>query len=41
VIALEDSMTAGGVHVVVVPTHRAENVARHREVWRVVARALD
>ncbi|MFN8035320.1 MAG: 2-succinyl-5-enolpyruvyl-6-hydroxy-3-cyclohexene-1-carboxylic-acid synthase [Acidimicrobiia bacterium] len=41
VVALGESIAAGGVHVVVVPTHRAENVARHREVWKVVARALD
>jgi 2-succinyl-5-enolpyruvyl-6-hydroxy-3-cyclohexene-1-carboxylate synthase len=38
--ALEQSMRAGGVRVVLVRTNRADNVARHREVWRTVEAVL-
>ena len=38
--AVQASITAGGVHVVVVPTDRADNVTRHRAVWEAVAQAL-
>lgn len=31
--AVLDAVEAGGVRIVVVPTDRAENVSRHREVW--------
>ena len=35
--ALEASTAAGGVRLVIVPTERTDNVARHREVWQAVA----
>ena len=35
-----DAVKEGGVHVVVVPTDRATNVIRHRDVWRAVAGSL-
>ncbi len=38
--ALHDSIVAGGVRVLRVPTDRAENVARHRDLWAAVAAAL-
>jgi 2-succinyl-5-enolpyruvyl-6-hydroxy-3-cyclohexene-1-carboxylate synthase len=39
--ALEAATTAGGVRLVIVPTERADNVARHRDVWATVATALE
>ena len=38
--AMLDGITAGGVRMVLVRTDRADNVARHREVWSAVARAV-
>ena len=37
--AIEEAISAGGVRLVIVPTDRAANVARHREVWAAVASA--
>jgi 2-succinyl-5-enolpyruvyl-6-hydroxy-3-cyclohexene-1-carboxylate synthase len=39
--ALQAAVTAGGVRLVVVPTDRVDNVARHRDAWAAVAAALD
>ncbi|MFZ4515279.1 MAG: 2-succinyl-5-enolpyruvyl-6-hydroxy-3-cyclohexene-1-carboxylic-acid synthase [Acidimicrobiia bacterium] len=39
--AVEDALAAGGCNVVVVRTDRAKNVERHRQVWDVVADALN
>ncbi len=39
--ALEAAVAAGGVHLVIVPTDRSDNVARHRDAWAVVADALE
>jgi 2-succinyl-5-enolpyruvyl-6-hydroxy-3-cyclohexene-1-carboxylate synthase len=38
--ALEAAVTSGGVRLVIVPTDRVDNVARHREAWAAVAAAL-
>jgi 2-succinyl-5-enolpyruvyl-6-hydroxy-3-cyclohexene-1-carboxylate synthase len=38
--AVEDSMGAGGVRMVLVRTDRADNVARHRDAWAAVAAAV-
>jgi 2-succinyl-5-enolpyruvyl-6-hydroxy-3-cyclohexene-1-carboxylate synthase len=39
--ALEAAVAAGGVRLIVVPTDRVDNVARHRDAWATVAAALD
>ncbi|HYX43549.1 MAG TPA: thiamine pyrophosphate-dependent enzyme, partial [Acidimicrobiales bacterium] len=38
--AVLDAIDAGGVRVVIVPTNRADNVRRHRQVWAAVADAV-
>lgn len=38
---LREGMSGGGLRVVEVPTERASNVARHRELWRIADAALD
>jgi 2-succinyl-5-enolpyruvyl-6-hydroxy-3-cyclohexene-1-carboxylate synthase len=39
--ALEAAVAAGGVHLVIVPTDRDDNVVRHREAWAVVGAAIE
>jgi 2-succinyl-5-enolpyruvyl-6-hydroxy-3-cyclohexene-1-carboxylate synthase len=39
--ALEAAIATGGVRLVIVPTDRADNVTRHRDVWAAVAGALE
>ncbi|HMF03225.1 MAG TPA: 2-succinyl-5-enolpyruvyl-6-hydroxy-3-cyclohexene-1-carboxylic-acid synthase [Acidimicrobiia bacterium] len=38
--AVDASIASGGVRCVIVPTERADNVARHREAWAAVGAAL-
>lgn len=38
--AVETAIKAGGVQVIVIPTDRADNVARHQQVWDAVAGAV-
>jgi 2-succinyl-5-enolpyruvyl-6-hydroxy-3-cyclohexene-1-carboxylate synthase len=38
--AVAAAITAGGVRLVIVPTDRIDNVARHREAWQAVASQL-
>jgi hypothetical protein len=35
------ALDAGGVRALVVPTDRADNVARHREAWDAIASAIE
>lgn len=39
-VAVSASARGGGVRVLVIPTDRADNVARHRQVWAAVATAI-
>jgi 2-succinyl-5-enolpyruvyl-6-hydroxy-3-cyclohexene-1-carboxylate synthase len=39
--AVGDALRLGGVRLVVVPTDRADNVARHAQVWDAVAATID
>jgi 2-succinyl-5-enolpyruvyl-6-hydroxy-3-cyclohexene-1-carboxylate synthase len=39
--AVGEALSAGGVHLVEVPTERTANVALHRRIWRAVGTALD
>ena len=39
--AVGEALSAGGVHLVEVPTERAANVELHRRIWRAVGTALD
>jgi 2-succinyl-5-enolpyruvyl-6-hydroxy-3-cyclohexene-1-carboxylate synthase len=38
--AVEDSLRAGGVRIVLVRTDRADNVTRHRQAWNAVAESM-
>jgi len=38
--AVDAAVAARGVRCVIVPTERADNVARHREAWAAAAAAL-
>ncbi len=38
--AVAGAVAAGGVRLVIVPTDRVDNVARHREAWQAVANQL-
>ncbi len=39
-VAINASIANGGLHVIEVPTERASNVQMHRQLWQVVAEAL-
>ena len=39
--AVGDAWSAGGVHLVEVPTERTANVALHRRIWQEVSEALE
>jgi 2-succinyl-5-enolpyruvyl-6-hydroxy-3-cyclohexene-1-carboxylate synthase len=39
--AVSEAWSAGGVHVVEVPTERTANVALHRRIWEGVGKALE
>jgi 2-succinyl-5-enolpyruvyl-6-hydroxy-3-cyclohexene-1-carboxylate synthase len=39
--AVEAAIAAGGVRLVIAPTERVDNVARHREAWKAVAAAME
>ncbi len=39
-VAINTSIAGGGLHVIEVPTERASNVQMHRQLWQVVAEAL-
>lgn len=39
--AISRGQDTGGLHVIEVPTDRASNVKMHRQLWEVIARALD
>ncbi|HYL44569.1 MAG TPA: thiamine pyrophosphate-dependent enzyme [Ktedonobacteraceae bacterium] len=39
--AISQGLDTGGLHVIEVPTDRASNVKMHRQLWEVIARALD
>jgi 2-succinyl-5-enolpyruvyl-6-hydroxy-3-cyclohexene-1-carboxylate synthase len=39
--AIRTAQEEGGIQVIVVPTDRADNVTRHRQVWDAVAASLE
>jgi 2-succinyl-5-enolpyruvyl-6-hydroxy-3-cyclohexene-1-carboxylate synthase len=39
--AVGEAWSAGGVHLVEVPTERTANVALHRRIWQAVGEALE
>jgi 2-succinyl-5-enolpyruvyl-6-hydroxy-3-cyclohexene-1-carboxylate synthase len=39
--AISRGLHTGGLHVIEVPTDRASNVKMHRQLWEVIAKALD
>ena len=38
--SVQRGITAGGLHVIEVPTERASNVSMHRKLWEIVRQAL-